>query len=79
MKLDGKRIGVELRALRIKNKRNALETSKYLGINIGTFYKYERDASQLNIELLEKLLDYYGTNIYIFFNKIVEYKQQGEE
>ena len=79
MKIDGKKVGVELRALRIKNKRSAIETAKYMGINIGTFYRYERDASRLNIGLLEKLLDYYGSNLSIFFKMISEYNHNEEK
>ena len=79
MKIDGKAVGVRLKILRLVNKKTAKQVSKDLGINLGTLYRYERDSSKLTIDTLEALLDYYGSNLYIFFTALDEYKQQEEE
>jgi transcriptional regulator with XRE-family HTH domain len=75
MKIDGKIVGSELRSLRMKKRLSAEEVCDNVGIHINSLYKYEKDASLLKLETLEKMLDYYGTDVFIFFKMISEYNQ----
>lgn len=74
--MNSKSIGSELRSLRIKQRKPIKEVCKDLGINTSTLYKYERDASDIQLETLEKVLDYYGTDLFIFFRIIGEYNHR---
>lgn len=73
MKIDGKIVGSELRSLRMKKRLSAENVCDNVGIHINSLYKYEKDASLLKLETLEKMLDYYGTDVFIFFKMISEY------
>ncbi len=73
MKIDGKIVGSELRSLRMKKRLSAEDVCDNVGIHINSLYKYEKDASLLKLETLEKMLDYYGTDVFIFFKMISEY------
>lgn len=66
-------VGQELKSLRNKKGKTIEEASKYLGIHFNTLSKYEKDASDMNLELLEKALNYYGVDELIFFKVIREY------
>ena len=66
MRIDGKTIGMELRALRIKNDLNVDEVCKKIGINRTSLYKYENNADDLKYKTLVQILDFYGTNPAIF-------------
>lgn len=73
MRIDGKTIGMELRALRIKNDLNVDEVCEKIGINRTSLYKYENNADDLKYKTLVQILDFYGTNPTIFFKIIGEY------
>lgn len=79
MEFDGKKIGMELRALRVKNKISVDEICEKLDIHECTLYKCERDASRIRLGTLEKLLKFYGINTFIFFELVSEYNQKKEE
>lgn len=76
MKIDGKIVGSELRSLRMKKRLSAEDVCDNVGIHINSLYKYEKDASLLKLETLEKMLDYYGTDVFIFFKMISEYNHR---
>lgn len=76
MKIDGKVVANELRSLRLKKRLSAEDVCKNVGINSTSLYKYEKDASVLKLETLVKMLDYYGTNTFIFFKVISEYNHE---
>lgn len=76
MKIDGKIVGSELRSLRMKKRISAEDVCNNVGIHINSLYKYEKDASILKLETLEKMLDYYGTDVFIFFKMISEYNHE---
>lgn len=73
MNLDTKLIAQELKSLRSKKGKNLEEVADYLGIHFNTLSKYEKDASNMQLETLEKLLEYYGVDELIFFKVIREY------
>lgn len=79
MKFDGKKIGNELRALRIRNNIPAEKVCKDIDIHISTLYKCERDASRIKLGNLEKLLNYYGIDTLIFFKMISAYENDKGE
>lgn len=73
MHLDCILIGQELKSLRDKRKKSVAEASNDLGIHYNTLSKYEKDASDMSLELLEKALKYYDVDELIFFKVIREY------
>lgn len=79
MYLDGVLIAKELRALREKRNKTSAEASNDLGIHLNTLYKYEKDASTMSLELLERALKYYDMDELIFFKIIREYNHDYRE
>lgn len=79
MYLDGVLIAKELKALREKRNKTSQEASDDLGIHLNTLYKYEKDASGMSLELLEKALKYYNVDELIFFKVIREYNHNFKE
>lgn len=73
MCIDSKMIGKELKSLRTREGKTLEKASKELGIHFNTLLKYEKDATDLKMGTLVKILDYYGINELIFFNSIREY------
>lgn len=63
-------ISMELRILRIRNNLTLSEAASKLNITIGTLSRYENNKSPLTLEMVEKMLNLYGEDISIFFNKI---------
>lgn len=73
MYLNGKLIGAELKSIRSKSNRSIEEVSSDLGIHFNTLSKYEKDASDMQLAMLEKILTYYNIDELIFFKVIREY------
>lgn len=79
MNIDGKLIGAELRSLRNKNGYQIEEVCKSIGINQGTLYKHERNAENMKLGTLKKLLTFYKVDEVIFFKVISAYNHiEGE-
>ena len=58
-----------LKELRNINSKTQKQVSMELGIPLKSYIKYENSSRSLNIQLLNKLSDYYNTGIdYIVFN-----------
>lgn len=76
MYLDTKLIAEELKSLRTKKNQTIEEASRNIGIHPNTLSKYEKDASDMQLGILEKVLEYYGIDELIFFKIIREYNQQ---
>ena len=72
MKIDGKTVANELRSLRAKKRVSADDICEKVGIHSNSLYRYENDASLLRMDILMKILDYYDTDVYIFFKNISE-------
>lgn len=73
MYMDSILIAQELKSLRNKKNKSLNEVSNDLGIHYNTLSKYEKDASDMNLGMLEKILDYYKVDELIFFKIIREY------
>ena len=73
MYMDSILIAQELKSLRNKKNKSLNEVSNDLGIHFNTLSKYEKDASDMNLGMLEKILDYYKVDELIFFKIIREY------
>ena len=73
MHIDSILIAQELKSLRNKKNKSLNEVSNDLGIHSNTLSKYEKDASDMNLGMLEKILDYYKVDELIFFKIIREY------
>lgn len=73
MYLNSTLIGQELKSLRTKRNKTIEEVSNDLDIHYNTLSKYEKDASDMQLGLLEKILEYYEVDELIFFKVIREY------
>lgn len=73
MFLNGKLIGSELKSIRSKLNRSIEDVSLELGIHFNTLSKYEKDASDMQLSMLEKILTLYKVDELIFFKVIREY------
>lgn len=72
-------IGKELKSLRIRKNKTIEEVSNDLDIHFNTLSKYEKDASDMKIDMLNKILNYYNIDEIIFFKLIREYNHIKEE
>lgn len=57
----------ELRKLRAERNETLEEASKNIGIGKDTLCRYEKGTSQMYIDVLFKILNYYNVNFGIFF------------
>lgn len=73
MYLNSVMIGRELKSLRDRRDKSIEEVSSDLGIHYNTLSKYEKDAKDMQLGMLAKILDYYGIDELIFFKFIREY------
>ncbi len=73
MVTNGTLIGKELKSLRVKRNLSLEQASQKLSIHFNTLSKYEKDASDLKLGMLEKILNFYQINELIFFKIICEY------
>ena len=62
-----KYIADELRGLRAKKNITIIELAENVGINKDTVCKYENGMVPMNIDVLEKLLNFYNIDFDIFF------------
>ena len=76
MYLNSTLIGQELKSLRTKQNKTIEEVSSDLNIHYNTLSKYEKDASDLQLGLFEKILEYYKVDELIFFKVIREYNHK---
>lgn len=79
MYIDSILVARELKALRERKDKTIVEACNELGIHTNTLYKYEKDASDMNLGLLERLLKYYSVDELIFFRTIREYNHSLKE
>jgi transcriptional regulator with XRE-family HTH domain len=76
MNIDCLLVAQELKSLRSKCNKSLEEVSNSIGIHLNTLSKYEKNASDMNLGLLEKLLEYYEVDELIFFKVIREYNHK---
>lgn len=76
MYVDGKEIGKELKALRARSGLSGEDVAEKVGVHINSLYKYERDASKLNLDVFEKLLRVYNVDEVMFFRTVREFSNQ---
>ncbi len=72
-------IGKELKIIRIRKNLKLDEVAEKLGINRETLRRYEKNATGLSVERLEKLLNYYEMDKNIFFNNMCVNMHKAEE
>lgn len=72
-------IARELKAIRIRNGLRMEDVAKDNNMSLETLRRYEKNAENVPIKTLEKLLDYYKIDRYIFFKSICEYNHEKEE
>ena len=75
MKTTRELIAEELRGIRAKQKYNRDQISIATGISADTISRYENNEVSMNIETLDKLLNFYGIDFDIFFINIYANKQ----
>lgn len=71
-------IGKELKVLRIRNDLSLEKVAEDNGLNRETIRRYENGATDLSIERLESLLNYYKVDKIIFFNQACANMQQND-
>lgn len=70
-----KAIGLELADLRRSKNLLLTEVAEKTGINKDTISKYENGNSSIKIYILDILLEFYETNIAIFFASVYDRMQ----
>lgn len=72
-------IANELRALRAKKNKSIVELADDLGLTKDTISRYENAKTSINIDVLEKILDYYDLDFDIFFKNVCANKQNKDQ
>lgn len=72
-------ISNELRALRAKKNKTIIELSNEIGINKDTISRYENGNISINVDILEKFLNYYNIDFDIFFKNVCANKHNTKE
>ena len=73
MYINSATIGSELSGIRNKKGISLNEMARNIGIHPNTLAKYEKDASDMQLATLEKILKYFEIDELIFFKVIREY------
>lgn len=58
-----------IKDLRKSNKLTQQDVADYLGVTKQAYFRYENGSRKLSIDVLNKLLSYYGYKIVIIKNK----------
>lgn len=66
-------VGNELKAIRNRNNLTLENVEEQLGIKKNTLSIYENNSEKIQMGTLEKLLNFYNEDIYIFFKNVSEY------
>lgn len=66
-------IATELKAWRIRRNLDLAQVAKDNNVSYETMRKYEKGQTNISIEFVEKMLDYYKIDMKIFFDNICEY------
>ncbi len=72
-------IARELKAIRIRNNLRMEDVAKDNEMALETLRRYEKNAENVPIKTLQKLLDYYKVDHYIFFKNVCEYTHEEKE
>lgn len=70
MKSTRELIADELRSLRALKKASIETVAKESNVNKDTISRYENNLTSMQIDILEKLLNYYNVSFDIFFTNI---------
>lgn len=73
MFIDGKLVADELKSIRTRKGLSIKQVSEDIGIHFNSLSKYEKNADDMQLNILEKLLAYYNIDELIFFKVIREY------
>lgn len=65
-------VGKELKAIRIRKGLTLQDVENDVNIHKNTISFYENHSEKIKLNVLEKLLNYYGISIYIFFKNMCE-------
>ncbi len=72
-------IARNLKSLRVERGMRKDDVARDLGVSLETLRRYEKDGKNVTIEFLEKILNYYETDKYIFFKKICEFTHESHK
>ena len=67
-----KLVATELKTIRIRKGLSLEKVAENIGVCYETMRKYENGKTNISIEFLEKLLNYYDVNMFIFFKTLCE-------
>lgn len=73
MNINSVLVARELKSIRSRKDKTIEEVCNDIGIHANTLSKYEKDASDMKLGMLEKILEYYQIDELIFFKTIREY------
>ncbi|MBQ7139942.1 MAG: helix-turn-helix transcriptional regulator [Bacilli bacterium] len=70
MKTTRELISEELRSIRAKKKLTIESVAEQSGVNKDTISRYENNLVSMQIDILEKLLNFYDIDFSIFFTNV---------
>ena len=79
MKTTRELISDELRSIRALNKLSIETVANKCNVNKDTISRYENNSVSMQIDILEKLLNFYGVDFDIFFTNIYAKKHKIEQ
>ena len=72
-------IGNELRAIRSRLNISLNKAQEMTGIYAQKLSEYENSKVNIKVYTLEKILNAYGLNLYIFFKNVYEYTHEKDK
>ena len=71
MNIDSILVARELKSIRARKDKTIEEVCNNVGIHANTLAKYEKDAIDMKLGMLEKIPEYYQIDELIFFKTIL--------
>lgn len=71
-------IARELKSIRVKKNLRREDVAKDLMISLETLRRYEKDARNITVQFLSRILKYYNIDEFIFFKNICELTHENE-
>lgn len=77
--MDSEKVGSELRAIRNRLGLSLKDVENSSGIYAQTLSDYENNKVNIKVCTLEKILNVYNTNLFIFFKTLYEYTHNNSD
>ena len=68
-------VSAKLRGLRAEYNLKQSEVAKKANVDVMTITRYENNSTSMQLDMIEKIINVYGLDLFIFFNSVSAKKQ----